>query len=110
MCAGAALADQIVGSKAYRNHVCTFAMVFVALAQFVVTGLLPLSSDLFFILGALTSSRISQSIGSVSRHLHGDTHVFLAKELQVRGFFLISSSSNCWGKMFCKSRVDRIRD
>ncbi len=50
--AGAALADQIVGSKAYRNHACTLAMVAVALAQFVVTGLLPLSSDLFFILGA----------------------------------------------------------
>ncbi|CAL8467415.1 g6953 [Coccomyxa elongata] len=55
---GAALADQIVGSKAYRNHACTLAMVAVALAQFVVTGLLPLSSDLFFILGALVAGSL----------------------------------------------------
>ncbi len=50
--AGAALADQIVGSKAYRNHACTLIMLAVAIAQFTITGLLPLSSDLFFILGA----------------------------------------------------------
>jgi hypothetical protein len=49
---GAALADQIVGSKAYRNHACTFIMIAIAMAQFTVTGLLPLSSDLFFIMGA----------------------------------------------------------
>lgn len=73
--AGAALADQIVGSKAYRNHACTFAMIAVALAQFVVTGLLPLSSDLFFIIGALPSSRISASISPASQNSQSDMQV-----------------------------------
>ncbi|EIE24426.1 U-box-domain-containing protein [Coccomyxa subellipsoidea C-169] len=55
---GAALADQIVGSKAYRNHACTLIMLAVAIAQFTITGLLPLSSDLFFIVGSMVAGAL----------------------------------------------------
>lgn len=51
--------DQVVGRKAYRHHACTLIMIAVAIAQFMLTGLLPLSSNLFFILGGLRSAAIS---------------------------------------------------
>ena len=41
-----------MGHKAYQHHTFTAALMLLALAQFVVTGLLPLSSNAYFIAGA----------------------------------------------------------
>ena len=63
MCAaGAALVDQIVGRKAYQHHCSNALMITLAIAQFVVTGLLPLSADTFFIMGESLGSFLTPSM------------------------------------------------
>ena len=51
-CAGAALADVFVGAKMYEHHCAAFLVMALALAQFVVAALVPLSSNAFFLAGA----------------------------------------------------------
>ena len=50
-CAGAALADVFVGAKAYEHHCAALVVMALALAQFVVAALVPLSSNVFFLAG-----------------------------------------------------------
>ena len=51
-CTGAALADVWVGRKAHQHHLLSTLLMLLALAQFVATGLLPLSHNAYFIAGA----------------------------------------------------------
>ncbi len=43
--------DQLISRKAYQHYVANAILIAIAAAQFVITGLLPLSADTFAIVG-----------------------------------------------------------